>query len=184
MQDLVIRSDKRYTYDDYLKLDDDHDYEVIDGNLIMEPKPKPYHQEVVITLAELLRMFLRESHFGKVYVDVDVVFDNQVVSPDIIFISTDRLHIIQEINIQGPPDLVIEILSPSTQKHDRKVKSQLYFDNGVKEYWLVDPALSLVEILSSAEDSWKRTAYGAGDRLSSPALPGLRIEVKDIFGVV
>jgi len=184
LEELLIKSDKHYTYDDYLKLDDDHDYEIIGGNLIMEPRPRLYHQEVVVTLTQLLGIHLQESHLGKLYVDVDVVFGDQVVSPDIVFVSKDRLCIAQEMNIQGAPDLVIEVLSPSTQKHDRKVKSQLYFDKGVKEYWLVDPVLFLVEILSSAEGGWKRVAvYDEGDRLSSPVLPGLQIEVKDIFGL-
>lgn len=183
MQELLIKSDKHYNYDDYVKLDDDHGYEVIAGNLIMEPRPRTYHQDVVGALTQLLRNFLQDSCIGKVYMDVDVVFGDQVVSPDIVFIAKDRLSIVQEMNIQGVPDLVIEVLSPSTQKYDRKVKSELYFDNGVKEYWLVDPAAFLVEILSSAEGGWKRVAvYDESDRFSSPVLPGLQGNVKDIFG--
>lgn len=182
MPDIMRNTEKLFTYEDYLKLDDTQDYEVIGGELILVPKPMPYHQEVVGRLITELNIFLRQNHLGKVYSDVDVVLGNQVVSPDLIFISKDRLSIITDMNIQGSPDLVVEVLSPSTQKYDRKQKSQLYHAYGIKEYWIVDPTLHLVEVFIAGMNEWNRAGvYDEGDVLVSPLLTGLQIELKNVF---
>lgn len=182
MSDLTANTEKTFTYEDYLKLEDNHDYEVIGGRLILVPKPMPYHQEIVGRLITELNNFLRQNSLGKVYSDVDVVFGDQVVSPDLIFISKERLSIVAETNIQGPPDIAVEVLSPSTQKYDRKQKSQLYHAGEVKEYWIVDPALQLVEVFISGENEWNRAGvYDETDILTSPLLPGLRIVLKNVF---
>ncbi|SFR19099.1 Uma2 family endonuclease [Desulfoscipio geothermicus] len=91
------------------------------------------------------------NNLGEVNGDVDVHLGDMVVAPNVFFITKDRLNIIDiigELYIQGAPDLVVEILSPSTAVHDKKKKSRIYFKHGVKEYWLVDPDLQLVEVLS------------------------------------
>lgn len=182
MEGLTIKSDKFYTYEDYIKINDGQDYEVIGGKLIMVPKPKLYHQKIAYRLVGVLEKHTLQEKAGEVYGDVDVVFGDQVVSPDIVFISKDRLSITTETNIQGPPDLIIEVLSPSTQKYDRKEKSQLYYINGVKEYWTVDPALQLVEIFITSEKGWVRGGiYDENDILTSYLLPGLQIELNNIF---
>jgi len=183
MQELVIMSDKWYTYEDYLRLDDKREYEIIGGKLFMTPKPKPLHQEIIGRLYVALYSFLRQQKFpGKIFMDVDVVFGEQVVSPDIIYISPERLSIIFETNIQGAPDLVVEVLSPSTQKYDRKHKSQLYYTNGVKEYWLIDPAMQLAEIFSREDKGWYRSGvYDEEDILASPLLTDLEINLKEVF---
>jgi Uma2 family endonuclease len=182
MSDLVVNTEKTFTYEDYLKLEDNQDYEVVGGKLILVPKPMPYHQEIVGRLITELNIFLRQNPLGKVYSDVDVVLRDQVVSPDLIFIAKDRLSIITETNIKGPPDLAIEVLSPSTHKYDRKQKSQLYHANGIKEYWIVDPALQLVEVFIAGKSEWNRSGvYDEGDILTSPLLSELRIELKNVF---
>jgi len=182
LSDTIINAEKTFTYEDYLKLEDNQDYEVIGGKLILVPKPMPYHQEIVGRLITELNIYLRKNSLGKIYSDVDVVFSSQVVSPDLVFISKDRLSIVTETNIQGAPDLAVEVLSPSTQKYDRKQKSQLYHANGIKEYWIIDPALQLVEVFISGENEWNRSGvYDEGDILTSPLLPGLRIELKNVF---
>jgi Uma2 family endonuclease len=182
MQDLITYTEKNYTYEDYLRLDDGNDYEVIGGKLILVPKPRLYHQEIVGRLIIFLGNFIKENRQGKIYSDVDVIFADQVVSPDVIFISKDRFSIMTENNIQGAPDLVIEVLSPSTQKYDRKQKSQLYYSGGVKEYWIVDPGLQLVEIFVPGEKDWNRAGvYDEEDILYSPLLHGLKIVLKELF---
>ncbi len=181
MQDL-IEAGKRYTCEDYLKLDDGRDYEVIGGKLIVVPKPRPKHQEIVGNLIVALKTFIRQSRSGKLYSDVDVVLGDQVVSPDIILVLKDRYSIITETNIQGGPDLVVEVLSPSTEKYDRKEKSRIYFDNGVKEYWILDPEIQLVEVFIRGEKDWNRAGvYDENDTLISPLLPDLKLNMQDIF---
>ena len=183
--ELVINTDRIYTYEDYVKLqekDDKNNYEVVGGKLILVPKPKPYHQEIVGRLITEINVFLRQNNLGKIYSDVDVVLGNQVVSPDLIFIAKERFSIITDTNIQGSPDLVVEVLSPSTQKYDRKEKSQLYYASKVKEYWLIDPALQLVEVFFAGEMEWNRAGvYDELDVLTSPLLTGLQLELKNIF---
>ncbi|MDA8333704.1 MAG: Uma2 family endonuclease [Peptococcaceae bacterium] len=183
MEDFIFRSDKHYTYGDYCKLRDEHNYEVIGGTLIIEPKPGPRHQEIVRSIAQVLGDFLRKHDIGKVYIDVDVVFEDQVVSPDLVFIAKDRLAIVRESHIQGAPDLVIEVFSPGSEFTDRKHKGDLYFANGVTQYWMVDPDTFLVEVLSLAEGGWLVGVYDEKDTFSSPVFPELRIEVKDFFGL-
>lgn len=182
MQGLVTRNDKWYTYDDYLKLDEDQNYEVVGGELVLVPRPRPYHQKIVNNLTVFLKNFLWQNYIGEIYSDVDVVLGDQVVSPDIIFIAKNRLSIVGEINVQGVPDLVIEVLSPSTEKYDRKKKSRLYHKSGVKEYWIVNPGLQLVEIFVAVDNDWSLAGvYDEEDVLVSPALPGLQIILKKLF---
>src|SRR3989304_5917025 len=99
----------KFTYDDYLLLPEDKRYELIEGELIMVPSPGRKHQEVLGNLYLFLRKFVEESHFGKIFIaPFDVVFSSyDVVQPDIIFVTKERLQIITEENIQGAPDLVI-----------------------------------------------------------------------------
>ena len=182
MEGLIVRSDKHYTYEDYLKLDDDQEYEVIGGKLIVVPKPRLYHQKIADDILTEIKVFLRQNSIGIAYSNVDVVFGKQVVSPDIIFISNERLSIATETNVQGAPDLVVEVLSPSTKKYDRKEKWKLYYENGVKEYWIFDPLTQLVETFISGAKDWERAGiYDDEDILTSPLLPGLAIELKKVF---
>lgn len=182
-QELIIKTDRYYTSEDYLKLDDNQDYEIIGGKLIVVPKPKIYHQKVVSRLNTIINNFLEKNPVGEIYLDVDVFFNKQNVSPDLIFIKKERIPlIVTELNIQGAPDLVIEVLSPSTQKYDRKEKSRLYYDNGVKEYWIVDPAIQLVEVFMVGEKNWLYAGiYDETDILTSQLIPGLGVPLKNIF---
>jgi Uma2 family endonuclease len=111
---------RKFTYEDYLKTPDDRRYELIEGELIMTPSPVPYHQWISKNIEYELERFVRERNLGKVfYAPCDVYFDDEnLVQPDILFISKERLHIIGEKNIQGAPDLVIEILSETTAYKD------------------------------------------------------------------
>jgi Uma2 family endonuclease len=175
---------KLYTYDDYLKLDDDNRYELIGGELILVPAPKTVHQRVSQRLNHLLTEFVLKNNLGEVlYSPVDVVLTKtDKPQPDILFISKERLNIIKEEYIDGAPDLVIEILSASTAKHDRVLKSRLYFAHGVKEYWIIDPDLKTVEIFIPGENNWYLFgAYHEEEKLISPLLSGLEINLKDVF---
>jgi Uma2 family endonuclease len=94
--------------------------------------------------------FLRNNCLGEVFdAPIDVILGEHIVQPDILFITRERLDIIGELNIQGAPDLVVEILSPSTAARDKKKKGRLYFKHGVKEYWLVDPDAKWVDVFKA-----------------------------------
>jgi Uma2 family endonuclease len=174
-----------YTYEDYLKINDDNQYELIGGELILVPAPKTVHQEVSTNLIYAISDFIRKNKLGKLFhAPTDVVLsETEKPQPDIFYISANRLDIITEDCIKGAPDLVIEVLSPSTASRDRVEKSRIYYKFGVKEYWIVDPAAKVIEVFISGEKNWNRVeAYDKDEILVSPLLPGLQIELKSIFG--
>ena len=108
--------------------------------------------------------------------------DTDVVQPDLLFVSNERSYIVNEINIQGAPDLVIEILSPSSAERDRTFKRSLYARNGVGEYWLVDPENKTVEVLRLGDHGFEPTAtFGEADTLTTPLLEGLRLNLDEVF---
>jgi Uma2 family endonuclease len=175
---------RKYTYQDYLMLPDDQRYELIEGELVMPPSPVPYHQWLLKNIAFDLEKFIREKKTGKIfYAPCDVYLDNEnVLQPDILYISKERLTIIGKKNIQGAPDLVIEILSESTAYRDMVKKKKLYAHFGVKEYWLVDPGEKTVEIYSLKDNSFvlaKR--FCEKDILESPLFAGLKIKLLRVF---
>ena len=173
-----------YTYEDYLKLNDDNQYEIIGGKLIMVPSPRSKHQIISLELAATLRDYARKNKLGRVITaPMDVLLSKtEKPQPDILFIAKERMGIIAEMNIQGAPDLVVEILSPSTAINDRTDKSRLYYKHGVKEYWIVDPDIKCVEVFVPGENNWNLyQAFNVNDVLTSPLLSGLEVEMKELF---
>ena len=175
----------KLTYQDYRNTPDDERYELIDGELIMSPSPREAHQYADVALGSILYTFVKRHNLGRVYhAPFDVVLsDTDVVQPDLLFVSRDRLYIITEDNIQGAPNLVIEILSPSTSARDKGYKRDLYAKHGVKEYWQVDTDAKLITVLSlNAYGNYDVVAvYGAGQTLTSPILPGFALNLDEIF---
>src|SRR5687767_12285878 len=141
---------KRWTYEEYYRLDDDQRYEIIDGNLLMAPSPDMWHQSWVGDLYAIIRQQVQRYKLGKVFVaPFDVVLDSEnTVQPDLMFVATANLGIIQPRAIFGAPDLLIELISPTSVRRDRYDKKDLYARFSVKEYWIGDPANKSLEILT------------------------------------
>ncbi len=174
----------KFTYQDYLNTSDDKRYELIDGELILAPAPRRDHQTVQGNLGSPIHHFVRSNALGVFYfAPRDVVLsDTDILQPDLMFISNERIHIDTEAEIWGGPDLVVEILSPSTAGRDRTVKQVLYAQHGVNEYWIVDPGAHTIEVLRPGEQGLETVAtYGEGDTLTSPILPGFSIPVDEVF---
>ncbi|MBM4065533.1 MAG: Uma2 family endonuclease [Planctomycetes bacterium] len=175
---------KKYTYEDYVKVSDDKRYELINGELILTPSPVPKHQRVSRKIEFILEKFVSGNNLGEVlYAPCDVYLDNEnVVQPDILFISKDRLDIIGEKNIQGAPNLVIEIISENSVYRDMVQKKRLYARFGVKEYWIVIPEEKEVEVYILKGDAYQLyKTYSQVDILESASLKGLKIGLKEIF---
>ncbi len=176
----------KFTYQDYLHTPDDQRYELLDGELIMAPAPNLGHQRIDTRLGSLLHTFAQEKGLGEVFhAPCDVVLSNtDVVQPDLLFISNERAHLLLGgDNVLGAPDLVVEILSPSTAGRDRTLKRVLYAKHGVKEYWLVDPDARTVTVLQLAEGAFEVEAiYGEGQAMTSPMLVGFTANLNEIFG--
>lgn len=179
-----VPAGKRYTYQEYLQLNDELRYELAEGELRVVPAPGIEHQEIVGNLYWLLAQYVRETRAGKVLVaPVDVYLDQyNTAQPDLLFIAGERLSIITDKNIQGAPDLVIEVLSPATARRDRLEKSRTYLRYGVREFWLVDPRDRLVEVRVAEPSGWKLAGvFDETAVLSSPLLSGLQIDLKQVF---
>ena len=150
----------------------------------MSPSPNRAHQRIDAKLGWRLAQFVEERDLGEVFsAPFDVVLsDTNVVQPDLLFVSKEQAYIVTEDNIRGAPDLVVEIISPSTIERDRSLKRALYARYGVREYWLVDPDIRTVTVLLLDEGAFVEIArYGAGQTLTSPTLAGFTANLDDIF---
>ena len=143
------------TWQDVQQLPDDgHRHEAIEGELHVTPAPSIRHQRVSQKLEqELLRLLEAPGHGIVIDAPVGVEFPStgEGVQSDIVFVSSARTHIIADAAIRGAPDLVVEILSPTTEQRDRGVKRKLYERQGVLEYWIVDLETETVEVWTFGE---------------------------------
>jgi len=175
----------KFTYKDYKSLPESETkrYELIEGELIMVPSPFIYHQRVSGKIEFLLRGFVEKNKLGEVfYAPCDVHLGDNVVQPDILFVSKEHSYIIIKEEIKGAPDLVIEILSPATAERDRTFKKVLYARYGVQEYWIVDPEKKTIEVLTLKKEGYETySTYKMQETLNSPLLSGLRIDLTRIF---
>ena len=179
-----ILEKKKFTYEDYLKTPDDQRCELIEGELNMTPSPIPNHQRISRKIALLLENFITTKNMGEIfYAPLDVYLDEEnVFEPDILFISKERAHIIGEKNIQGAPELVIEILSENNAYQDLVKKKKIYARFGVKEYWIVDPLEKTVEIFTLKDKGFQLyRSFPESQTLESPLLAGLSIKLSEVF---
>jgi Uma2 family endonuclease len=178
----------KLTYEDLaLFPDDGKRHEIIGGEHFVTPSPNRRHQAVLKNLVWALETYLRRQRLGTLYfAPLDVVLSHHdVVEPDLLYVSAARSAILTEPNVQGAPDLVVEILSPSTRSRDERLKRDLYDRAGVAEYWIVDPEAETVKAFRRGE----RGLFGRpllltlrdGDTLSTPLLPGLEVSLAAVF---
>ena len=177
------------TWADYAALPESVRCEVIEGEVWMSPAPELDHQDAAGNLFYELKAWLRQHPgIGRVFIaPVDVILedDNEqvtVLQPDIVFVTDANGERLSQRGIEGPPDLVIEISSPSTRERDRQTKRALYAQHGVPEYWLVDRDTQTVEILRRHGRGYRRAQVARGDEeLTTALLPGFTLRVASIF---
>jgi Uma2 family endonuclease len=180
----MMRPRIKFTVADYLTAPEDKRYQLLDGEMILAPAPTTRHQRILRRLAVVLDEFTASHHLGEVFLaPYDVVLSNyDVVQPDILFVSNERARFITAANIQGAPDLVVEILSPATEQYDRGYKRTLYARHGVREYWIIDPDAETVEVLAESDEGLTPVAtYGVSETLVSPLLGSLSVALGQIF---
>jgi Uma2 family endonuclease len=120
--------------------------ELVDGEIEMSPSPVPKHSFVIPRLSYLLLDYLDRMNLGQLFTDVDTIFgEHDVRRPDLLFFAKNRLHLIGEKAMEGPPDLCVEIISPSSVAIDRKRKFKQYEKGKVTNYWIIDPAAKTIE---------------------------------------
>jgi len=190
---LVTGSDRpsrpgvKLTYDDFVLFPDDGKrHELIDGEHYVTTSPNLKHQAVSANLLGAIWAYLRQNPLGKVYgAPLDVVFSHfDVVEPDLLYVSEARRAVLTAKNVQGAPDLFVEIGSPSTRRRDEKLKHQLYEGFDVTEYWVVDPDIDVVRVYRRVEGKYQRAhelSLDHGDVLTTPLLPSLELPLSEIF---
>ena len=159
-------------------------YELVRGEVHVTPAPATRHQFTVQNLAGSLGPHVIKNNLGEVLTaPLDVrLGEDTVFEPDLIFISNARAGIIQEDWIAGAPDLVVEVLSPSTAGYDRATKLPMYAESGVSEFWIIDSQAKTVEVLKLQGKKYFMDATLAGDQiLTSDLFPGWQLPLRDLF---
>ena len=186
MKEAVVDrpKDKVLTYEDYLRLEDDKRYEVINGRLEEMPALGFEHQDVLkLLLHKIFSYAEADKDLGKVIpAPFDVILsETVVVQPDIVFISGENLKNVRRGRLFGSPDLVVEIVSPSSYYRDRYEKFALYEKHGVKEYWIVLPGEKVIEVwcLKNGKYTLHSIAAEKGE-VESCILKGLKVKVEEV----
>ena len=175
----------KMTYDEYCLLPEDgKQYELFDGELVMTPSPSREHQWIVGKLYYRLMDHVERNALGKAYIaPLDTIFDPYTtLQPDILFVRKERLAEVERERIEGTPDLVVEVLSPSTFHKDLRRKMAVYSRFGVREYWIVDPEMKTIELYCQGEEGLELARrFSAEETFESKLLAGFRIAVSGIF---
>lgn len=175
----------RWTYKDYAAIPEDgHRYEVVNGVLYMSPSPNVWHQNIVGEIFAYLRDYVRANRLGRAFIaplDVELSYGN-VVQPDVFVLLNEHFNRITNSRIIGAPDLVIEVASPSTARHDLRTKLDAYTSARVPEYWVVNAEAQTVELLVLEHDTYISLGVFSGQTtLPSRVLADLPVEVEQFF---
>ena len=166
--------------------DDGKHYELIEGELVLNPASVTKHQRVLRRLLTRLDRYFEEHGGGEVFcAPYDVVLsDETVLEPDLLVVKSERASIIREKRAIGAPNIAIEILSESSRRKDEVTKRRLYEKHGVDEYWVVDPAIDIVKLYRRTGESFGLAVElntETGGAITSPLLPGFSLDVNYVF---
>lgn len=175
--------DQKFTYDDYTTWPDDERWEIIDGEAWdMSPAPSLKHQRVLYNLSTIFGIFFHGKPCQPFFAPTDVVLDEtNIVQPDLLVVC-DKSKM-TPANIQGAPDLVVEILSPSTSLKDRRVKKALYERFGVREYLLIHPEDEVLDRFTLVDGKYDvGEVFGWDETVTLTAFPELVLKLWELFG--
>ena len=181
-------SQGQWTYEDYLRLpDDDNRYEIIEGVLYMANAPAYDHQYTVSKILQKLANHVEDKKLGVVLTapfEIHLSEKTRPVQPDVLFIANDRKPDVSAQVFKGSPDIVVEVISPSSLRVDQHIKFGVYEQSKVREYWLVDPKTRSVEVYSLPKDGPEYVLLGQfsnNEKMKSAVLDGLEIDVSSLF---
>jgi Uma2 family endonuclease len=157
--------------------------ELVDGEIAVSPSPIPDHSYIVVTLGTILHVHIDERDLGQLFTDVDTIFgEHDVRRPDLLFFRKGRLHLIGNKAMEGPPDLAVEIVSPSSVKTDRRDKFKLYAQGKVRNYWIVDPRMRTIEAYRLVGGKYTGRVRGSGsDVVKLAPFPKLNIPLAKLW---
>ena len=181
---LITEEKKKYTVEDYNLLEEGAPFQLINNDLVMSPSPLAVHQQILFDLSEIIVLYNITSRRGQwMYAPMDVKFDDgNVLQPDILFISEERKAELIKDRVEGAPDLIIEILSPSNAYYDLRQKKELYEKYGVKEYIIIDPIAQNGDLYILKVNVYQlHQKAQKTETLNSVLLAGLSIDLQKLF---
>jgi len=181
---LITEEKKKYTVKDYDLLEEGAPFQLINFDLVMSPSPLAVHQQILFDLSEIVVLYNISSRKGQwMYAPMDVKFDDgNVLQPDILYIAEERKAELIKDRVEGAPDLIIEILSPSNAYYDLRQKKELYEKYGVKEYIIIDPIAQNADLYILKDSVYQlHQKAQKTEQLNSVLLPGLTIDLQKIF---
>ncbi|MDB4903412.1 MAG: Uma2 family endonuclease [Mucilaginibacter sp.] len=182
---LTVEKKKKYTVDDYMMLEEGAPFQLINNELIMSPSPLAIHQQILFEISEIIVLYhIEQGRKGQwMYSAMDVKFDEgNVLQPDILYIAEERKSEIIKARVEGAPDLVIEILSPSNAYYDLRQKKNIYEKYGVKEYIIIDPIEQSADLYVLKDNVYNlHQKAQLNESLNSVLLPGFNIDLSKIF---
>jgi Uma2 family endonuclease len=181
---MLTETFEKKTYLDYDQLPEGAPYQLINGELTMNPAPNFFHQQLVTRVAHTFSAFVEGKELGEVVVSpIDVYLtDTEVYQPDVVFIAQGRMDIVVEGRIKGAPDIVVEVLSPSTAYYDLSHKKNVYESSGVKEYWILYPEDEIIEVFENVNGEFTQVARKKREGVvASSALNGFSVDLKKVF---
>lgn len=181
-----IKAQGQWSYEDYLALPDDgRRYEIIEGVLYVSNAPDIDHQYTVAELVGEIRQFVKAQGLGYVLTapfEVHLSERSRPVQPDVLFIRSDRWPASGAKFFAGAPDLVVEVVSPSSARSDQFVKFDAYERAGVPEYWIVHPRTHAVQVFTLSGGEYAELGeFVAHEVIQSAVLPGLAIVASALF---
>ncbi len=159
-------------------------YQLIEGDLYMAPSPNRFHQKIAGDIHYEMEHYLRQHTLGVAYMGPFDVYltDLNVYQPDVCYFSKERYSYLTDEGANGAPDLVVEVLSPSTSKFDLGAKKEIYARTGVLEYWIVDPVAKMVKVYHLADNAdTPHATLTVGRTLTTPLLPGFSLQLAALF---
>jgi len=173
--------ERKFTYADYLTWPEEERWEIIGGTAFcMIPAPNLKHQSLVVTLSRILSTHFLGKKCRLFVAPTDLVLDeSNVVQPDLLVVCDENK--LTETNVQGAPDLVVEILSPSTRLKDKREKKALYERAGVREYLVVYPEEEMVEQYRFIDGRYASDVFNWDQTLPLFAFPGLEVNLREVF---
>ena len=183
----IPKTEEHYTYADYIEWDESVRAELFDGDVYMMSPPLRTHQEIVTQLILQIATYLKgkkckvyTSPFGVRLFPKKDNSDDTVFLPDIVVVCDPEK--LDDRGCNGPPDLVIEIISPSTAKYDRVYKFRKYQNAGVREYWIVDPETKSVQVCVLDNGRYVVSVYEETEKIMAHVLKNCEIDLQSVFG--
>ncbi|HYV93886.1 MAG TPA: Uma2 family endonuclease [Chitinophagales bacterium] len=184
METLVEPKEKVWTADEYLKTPEGVIFTIIDGKQYIMPSPFALHQDTLLELVLLISNHIKKHKSGHVYIaPFDVILASKnVVQPDLIFISNENKGILQRGRIFGSPDVLIEIISPTSVNMDRVIKMKKYLQFKVPEYWIIDPVKRTVEIFCLENNGYNLHSIAVHKgKVESKRIKGFKVKIEDFI---